>query len=242
MDWAHLSEIGTLLFCKWSQIIIIDNPRSTIDHFSANFSLFFSLYKSMDMTMRVEHLVGLVVSNAARKDEMSHFQGTNTLYLFKAPTHFLWLLLCFLSHSYLNFCAELLRFGDRHFYGDWWSVALKNWWHWFFSSESTLCSWHCFFPQRNATTLFSFWTSWSIPYQKWCHRCYNTTVFELILNFGSFALKTRTMFHFWLCVPLLGYSHTDTYTAGWWKITWLRHMPSYWSSWCLLLCVRYSGK
>ncbi|XP_075875410.1 diacylglycerol O-acyltransferase 1-like [Nelusetta ayraudi] len=76
-------------------------------------------FSSMDVTMRVEHLVGLV-----------------------APTHFLWLLLCFLSHSYLNFCAELLRFGDRHFYGDWW----------------------------NATTLISFWKNWSIPCQKWCHR------------------------------------------------------------------------
>ncbi|KAI3371719.1 hypothetical protein L3Q82_024282 [Scortum barcoo] len=76
-------------------------------------------FSSMDITMRVEHLVGLV-----------------------APTHFLWLLLFFLSHSYLNFCAELLRFGDRHFYGDWW----------------------------NATTLITFWRNWNIPFQKWCHR------------------------------------------------------------------------
>ncbi|XP_026220548.1 diacylglycerol O-acyltransferase 1-like isoform X2 [Anabas testudineus] len=74
---------------------------------------------SMDITMRVEHLVGLV-----------------------APTHFLWLLLFFLSHSFLNFCAELLRFGDRRFYGDWW----------------------------NATTLITFWKNWNIPFQKWCHR------------------------------------------------------------------------
>lgn len=44
----------------------------------------------------------------------------------QAPTHFLWLLFFFLSHSYLNFCAELLCFGDRHFYGDWWSVAQNN--------------------------------------------------------------------------------------------------------------------
>uniref|UniRef100_A0A667YAA3 diacylglycerol O-acyltransferase n=1 Tax=Myripristis murdjan TaxID=586833 RepID=A0A667YAA3_9TELE len=55
--------------------------------------------QNMDLTMRVEHLVGL------------------------APTHFLWLLFFFLSHSYLNFCAELLHFGDRHFYGDWWNAT-----------------------------------------------------------------------------------------------------------------------
>uniref|UniRef100_A0A1A8CV94 O-acyltransferase n=2 Tax=Nothobranchius kadleci TaxID=1051664 RepID=A0A1A8CV94_NOTKA len=76
-------------------------------------------FTSMDITLRVKHLVGLV-----------------------APTHFLWLLLFFLTHSYLNFCAELLCFGDRHFYGDWW----------------------------NAQTLISFWNTWNIPFQKWINR------------------------------------------------------------------------
>ncbi|XP_072242648.1 diacylglycerol O-acyltransferase 1-like [Leuresthes tenuis] len=76
-------------------------------------------FSSMDVTTRVDHLVDLV-----------------------APTHFLWLLFFFLSHSFLNFCAELLRFGDRRFYGDWW----------------------------NATTLRTFWNNWNIPFQKWSHR------------------------------------------------------------------------
>ncbi|XP_033489990.1 diacylglycerol O-acyltransferase 1-like isoform X1 [Epinephelus lanceolatus] len=84
-------------------------------------------FSSMDITMRVEHLVGLV-----------------------APTHFLWLLFFFLCHSYLNFLAELMRFGDRHFYGDWW----------------------------NATTLINFWENWNIPFQKWCHRHVYTRLVE----------------------------------------------------------------
>ncbi|KAM8752007.1 diacylglycerol O-acyltransferase 1-like isoform 1-T1 [Acanthopagrus schlegelii] len=84
-------------------------------------------FSSFDITMKVEHLVGLV-----------------------APTHFLWLLFFFLTHSYLNFCAELLCFGDRHFYGDWW----------------------------NATTLISFWKNWNIPCQKWCHRHVYTRMVE----------------------------------------------------------------
>ncbi|XP_042352002.1 diacylglycerol O-acyltransferase 1-like [Plectropomus leopardus] len=84
-------------------------------------------FSSMDITMRVEHLVGLV-----------------------APTHFLWLLFFFLCHSYLNFCAELLRFGDRLFYGDWW----------------------------NAITLIMFWKNWNIPFQKWCHRHVYTRLVE----------------------------------------------------------------
>ncbi|XP_044212718.1 diacylglycerol O-acyltransferase 1-like [Thunnus albacares] len=84
-------------------------------------------FSSMDITTRVEHLVGLV-----------------------APTHFLWLLFFFLSHSFLNICAELLHFGDRHFYGDWW----------------------------NATTLVIFWKNWNIPFQKWCHRHVYTRLVE----------------------------------------------------------------
>ncbi|XP_061577231.1 diacylglycerol O-acyltransferase 1-like isoform X1 [Cololabis saira] len=74
---------------------------------------------TMDITVRLEHLVRLV-----------------------APTHFLWILFFFLSHSYLSFWAELLRFGDQHFYGDWW----------------------------NATNLITFWKNWNIPFQKWSRR------------------------------------------------------------------------
>nr|XP_046250914.1 diacylglycerol O-acyltransferase 1-like isoform X2 [Scatophagus argus] len=84
-------------------------------------------FSSMNITTRVEHLVGLV-----------------------APTHFLWLLFFFLTHSYLNFWAELLCFGDRHFYGDWW----------------------------NATSLITFWKNWNIPYQKWCQRHVYTRLVE----------------------------------------------------------------
>ncbi|XP_056454833.1 diacylglycerol O-acyltransferase 1-like isoform X1 [Gadus chalcogrammus] len=84
-------------------------------------------FSTMDFTMRVEHLVGLV-----------------------APTHFLWLLLFFLCHSYLNLCAEVLRFGDRHFYGDWW----------------------------NASSLITLWRNWNIPFQKWGHRHMYTRLVE----------------------------------------------------------------
>nr|VZH92216.1 unnamed protein product [Spirometra erinaceieuropaei] len=39
------------------------------------------------------------------------------------PNHILWLLGFYaLFHSYLNVVAELMRFGDRRFYEDWWHV------------------------------------------------------------------------------------------------------------------------
>ncbi|XP_035251855.1 diacylglycerol O-acyltransferase 1-like [Anguilla anguilla] len=79
-----------------------------------------STFTNMDVTTRIEHLVELV-----------------------APNHFLWLILFFLfCHSCLNFSGELLRFGDRHFYGDWW----------------------------NADTLKSFWRKLSVLFHKWSDR------------------------------------------------------------------------
>ncbi|XP_068579299.1 diacylglycerol O-acyltransferase 1-like isoform X2 [Cebidichthys violaceus] len=112
-------------------------------------------FSSMDVTMRVELLVGLV-----------------------APTHFLWLLLFFLTHSYLNFCAELMRFGDRHFYGDWW----------------------------NATTLVTFWKNWNIPFQKWCHRHVYTRLVENNVTPSRAELlvflMSAALFEYMIALPL----------------------------------------
>ena len=39
----------------------------------------------------------------------------------QVPSHVLWLMAFYwLFHSVLNVIAELLRFGDRCFYKDWW--------------------------------------------------------------------------------------------------------------------------
>jgi diacylglycerol O-acyltransferase-1 len=45
-------------------------------------------------------------------------------------------------HSYMNVLAELLRFGDREFYRDWW----------------------------NAEDVNVFWQNWNIPVHKFCLR------------------------------------------------------------------------
>ncbi|XP_029993204.1 diacylglycerol O-acyltransferase 1-like [Sphaeramia orbicularis] len=112
-------------------------------------------FTNMDILVRVEHLVGLV-----------------------APTHFLVLLFFFLCHSYLNFCAELLRFGDRHFYGDWW----------------------------NATTLISLWENWNIPFHKWCHRHVYTRLLEKNIPSSQAELlvflMSAALFEFVFALPL----------------------------------------
>lgn len=43
----------------------------------------------------------------------------------QVPNHLLWLMFFYwFFHSSMNFTAELLRFGDRQFYNDWWCVYL----------------------------------------------------------------------------------------------------------------------
>jgi len=52
------------------------------------------------------------------------------------PNACIWLLMFYaMFHSWLNFTAELLRFGDRLFYKDWW----------------------------NAETLDMYWRNWNLP-------------------------------------------------------------------------------
>lgn len=59
------------------------------------------------------------------------------------PNNLVWLMLFYMYfHSFLNVTAELLRFGDRQFYRDWW----------------------------NANTIQYFWKNWNIPVHKWLFR------------------------------------------------------------------------
>jgi diacylglycerol O-acyltransferase-1 len=64
----------------------------------------------------------------------SALQNIERLLRLALPNHLLWLLLFYVYfHSTLNLLAELLRFGDRLFYRDWW----------------------------NATDLYEFWNRWN---------------------------------------------------------------------------------
>lgn len=59
------------------------------------------------------------------------------------PSLYVWLLFFVIFfHYYLNLLAELLRFGDRKFYGDWW----------------------------NAASLGFYWREWNLPVHTWLVR------------------------------------------------------------------------
>ncbi|KAK3511846.1 hypothetical protein QTP70_025975, partial [Hemibagrus guttatus] len=77
-------------------------------------------FQDMDLSRMVERLLKLAV-----------------------PNHLIWLIFFYwLFHSSMNFVAELMQFGDREFYRDWW----------------------------NSETVPYFWSNWNIPVHKWCLR------------------------------------------------------------------------
>ncbi|XP_035380913.1 diacylglycerol O-acyltransferase 1a isoform X2 [Electrophorus electricus] len=77
-------------------------------------------FQNMDLSRMVERLLKLAV-----------------------PNHFIWLIFFYwFFHSSMNFVAELMQFGDREFYRDWW----------------------------NSETVPYFWANWNIPVHKWCLR------------------------------------------------------------------------
>jgi diacylglycerol O-acyltransferase-1 len=83
------------------------------------------------------------------------------------PNTYLWLMtFYFYFHLYFNLCAELLRFGDRVFYRDWWnSCELGSYWRlWNLPVHYWLVR-HLYFPcvrcgiPKGAATFFVFFFS-----------------------------------------------------------------------------------
>lgn len=65
----------------------------------------------------------------------------------QVPNHLIWLIFFYwFFHSSMNFVAELLQFGDREFYRDWWSV-LKT------ASEFFL--WHVLYMQVHGNVIYA---------------------------------------------------------------------------------------
>uniref|UniRef100_A0A8C6QSU9 O-acyltransferase n=1 Tax=Nannospalax galili TaxID=1026970 RepID=A0A8C6QSU9_NANGA len=75
--------------------------------------------------------------------DMDYSRIIERLLKLAVPNHLIWLIFFYwLFHSCLNVVAELMQFGDREFYRDWW----------------------------NAESVIYFWQNWNIPVHKWCSR------------------------------------------------------------------------
>ncbi|NXW90908.1 DGAT1 acyltransferase, partial [Alopecoenas beccarii] len=75
--------------------------------------------------------------------DMDYSRIIERLLKLAVPNHFIWLIFFYwFFHSCLNVVAEVMQFGDREFYRDWW----------------------------NSESVTYFWQNWNIPVHKWCLR------------------------------------------------------------------------
>jgi len=88
-------------------------------------------------------IIPSVVNSLIPFSNMDMVKATERLLKLSIPNHLLWLTWFYLLfHSFLNTIGEILQFGDRDFYHDWW----------------------------NATDISRFWQTWNLPVHRWCVR------------------------------------------------------------------------
>ncbi|XP_075405223.1 diacylglycerol O-acyltransferase 1 [Tenrec ecaudatus] len=111
----------------------------------------FLLRRLLEMLFLTQLQVGLIqqwivptIQNSMKPfKDMDYSRIVERLLKLAVPNHLIWLLFFYwLFHSCLNVVAELMRFGDREFYRDWW----------------------------NSESVSYFWQNWNIPVHKWCIR------------------------------------------------------------------------
>ncbi|XP_049709736.1 diacylglycerol O-acyltransferase 1 isoform X3 [Loxodonta africana] len=111
----------------------------------------FLLRRLLEMLFFTQLQVGLIqqwmvptIQNSMKPfKDMDYSRIIERLLKLAVPNHFIWLIFFYwLFHSCLNAVAELMRFGDREFYRDWW----------------------------NSESVSYFWQNWNIPVHKWCLR------------------------------------------------------------------------
>ncbi|VFQ62802.1 unnamed protein product [Cuscuta campestris] len=95
------------------------------------------------MIFIIEQYINPTVRNSQHPFKGNLLYAIERVLKLSVPTLYVWLCLfyCFF-HLWLNILAELLRFGDREFYKDWW----------------------------NARTIDEYWRKWNMPVHKWIVR------------------------------------------------------------------------
>ncbi|GCB77121.1 hypothetical protein scyTo_0015606, partial [Scyliorhinus torazame] len=111
----------------------------------------FLLRRMFEMLFLIQLQVGLIqqwivpaIQNSMKPfKDMNHSRMIERLLKLAVPNHMIWLIFFYwFFHSSMNVLAELMMFGDREFYRDWW----------------------------NSETVTYFWKNWNIPVHKWCSR------------------------------------------------------------------------
>uniref|UniRef100_A0A8D3E7E9 O-acyltransferase n=1 Tax=Scophthalmus maximus TaxID=52904 RepID=A0A8D3E7E9_SCOMX len=118
-------------------------PRSPKIRMSFLLRRLFEMVRYKYLLSLFQWMIPVIQSSMKPLEDMDLSRMFERLLRLAVPNHLLWLVFfyCFF-HSSMNFTAELLRFGDRQFYKDWW----------------------------NSETVTYFWQNWNIPVHKWCLR------------------------------------------------------------------------
>ncbi|XP_031803240.1 diacylglycerol O-acyltransferase 1 [Sarcophilus harrisii] len=123
----------------------------------------FLLRRLFEMLFFTQLLVGLIqqwmvptIQNSMKPfKDMDYSRIIERLLKLAVPNHFIWLIFFYwFFHSCLNVVAELMQFGDREFYRDWW----------------------------NSESIIYFWQNWNIPVHKWCIRHFYKPVLKMGVN------------------------------------------------------------
>lgn len=123
----------------------------------------FLMRRLFEMLFFMQLLVGLIqqwmvptIQNSMKPfQEMDFSRMVERLLKLAVPNHLIWLIFFYwFFHSSMNFVAELLQFGDREFYKDWW----------------------------NSESITYFWANWNIPVHKWCLRHFYKPVLRKGVN------------------------------------------------------------
>ncbi|KAA8534817.1 hypothetical protein F0562_029741 [Nyssa sinensis] len=91
----------------------------------------------------IEQYINPIVQNSQHPLKGNLLYAIERVLKLSVPNLYVWLCMFYcLFHLWLNILAELLRFGDREFYKDWW----------------------------NAKTVEEYWRMWNMPVHKWMVR------------------------------------------------------------------------
>ncbi|XP_062180303.1 diacylglycerol O-acyltransferase 1-1 isoform X2 [Phragmites australis] len=115
----------------------------------------------------IEQYINPIVVNSQHPLKGGLLNAVETVLKLSLPNVYLWLCMfyCFF-HLWLNILAEILRFGDREFYKDWW----------------------------NAKTIDEYWRKWNMPVHKWIVRhiyfpCMRNGISKEVAVFISFFVS-----------------------------------------------------
>nr|QEQ43002.1 acyl CoA:diacylglycerol acyltransferase [Coix lacryma-jobi] len=115
----------------------------------------------------IEQYINPIVVNSQHPLKGGLLNAVETVLKLSLPNVYLWLCMFYcLFHLWLNILAEILRFGDREFYKDWW----------------------------NAKTIDEYWRKWNMPVHKWVVRhiyfpCMRNGISKEVAVFISFFVS-----------------------------------------------------